>query len=233
MREFPEPVAGDPAGHISDYNADISDMESEGDAMVDDIPPVEFPKRDSPPVERDVTAKEEDNIPDDLEIMKEINEENAFECEFCEDRFADDGEYRTHVKTHLGGTRNGRGGTGVDHSPTCELCGKGLTKISRHLQSVHKVTKTLQRIKECLVCFLENAPTRLFYSQEGMQAHIKSCHETDEWKYCCNRCDSRLSNQNGLETHLESFHRIKNPGLADKLKKQKDGTYVLVDRVKT
>ena len=79
--------------------------------------------------------------------------------------------------------------------------------------------------------FLENEPLALFSFNEGIRIHIKRQHETETWKFCCNRCDSKFVNAIGLEMHLKSFHGVSNPSKTCKIRRLKNGNYILIDKI--
>jgi len=152
-----------------------------------------------------------------------------FECEFCEEKFENDECYRKHLKIHVRPWKKSKKKYSKNLQ-TCELCEFRDLDIMEHMKTFHKVTKTLKKEHECLICFLEHEPLALFCTYEGIRIHIKRKHETEQWKFCCNKCDSRFINAVGLESHVKSLHKVPNPSHLYKLRKLKSGNYVLKEK---
>lgn len=140
------------------------------------------------------------------------------ECEFCDKIFDADEHHRDHLKEHLieWEEKSRRLKRPKRNEKLCELCyyrtsSEQLSCISRHIKTYHKATKPMRKVKECYICYLESAPDpdykpKLFYSYEGIRIHIKREHESPDWKYVCNICESRFENASGLDFHKKTYH---------------------------
>jgi len=148
--------------------------------------------------------------------VDELEVERKIECEFCDELFGKDEDYREHLKIHLQEwkEKSKRIKKPKRKESFCELCNfrsqNGQSGITSHMKTFHKVSKTLQKVYECYICYLATAPNNnkaiLFYSNEGMRIHIKHEHESEDWKFVCDICDSRFVNTYGLDLHKKSFH---------------------------
>ena len=90
-----------------------------------------------------------------------------------------------------------------------------------------KVSKPLRKVKECFICYLASAPDpsfkpKLFYSNEGVRIHIKREHESEDWKYICNICESRFTNAFGLDFHKNSFHHLSKKNKKEEEEKEEE-----------
>jgi len=193
-----EPVEEDFSDFIHDYNNDINN-----------------------PIDVSTNQDNPDSLTTKNEIFgeksqNEKNVERKNECEFCDEIFGKDECYREHLKTHLvewkeksTRLRRPRGAERI-----CELCNFStqFVQIRHHLKTYHKVSKPLQKDKECFICYLASAPVdsdfqpKLFYFNEGIRIHIQREHESEDWKYVCNICESRFVNALGLDMHKELSH---------------------------
>ena len=142
----------------------------------------------------------------------------SIDCEFCDENFGSDYNYRHHLKIHnLEGYNKEQ--TDEEKTEICEICDyrykitKERNPIYHHYKTFHKVSKKLRKKEECYICHLENGgwdpengPGTYFYSNEGLRIHMRRQHETEDWKYRCYTCNARFKHPMGLKDHFISFH---------------------------